>query len=227
MQSASKLFNESDRRRINERVQEAEALTSVEIVPVVATSSGRYDRAEDLIGLWTGICLAGCVLMIWPAPSALPESGTWAPTSAWLYPLRLVVAVIIGFMLGAVAGSRIGWLRRLFTPGCQMVDEVNQAARSVFFDQRIHHTQSGGGLLIYISLYERMAVVLADHQVVNTAGQTTLEGLCRSLTLDLRTMSVTDAVCSSIKAAGEQLQGVLPASQTGINELADGLITID
>lgn len=226
MQSASKLFNESDRRRINECVQAAEALTSVEIVPVLATSSGRYDRAEGMIGLWAGICLAGCVSMIWPADATFPESGTWAPTAAWLHPLRLVVAMVVGFVAGALAGSRIGWLRRLFTPVCQMVDEVNQAARSVFFDQRIHHTKSGGGLLIYISLYERMAVVLADHQVVKTLGQIAVDELCHSLTLGLRTMNVTDAICSSIDAAGEQLKVILPASRNDVNELPDGLITI-
>ena len=30
----------------------------------------------------------------------------------------------MGFVIGAVVGSKIGWLRRLFTPRSQMLDEV-------------------------------------------------------------------------------------------------------
>ncbi len=49
MKRASKLFDIEQRQRIEQAVVEAESKSSCEIVPVVATSSGRYDRPEDII----------------------------------------------------------------------------------------------------------------------------------------------------------------------------------
>ena len=52
---ASALFSEEDRQAINEAVTEAESQTSAEIMTVVATDSGRYDRPEDIVGLFAGL----------------------------------------------------------------------------------------------------------------------------------------------------------------------------
>ena len=52
MQQASTLFNEEQQQQVERAVQAAEGLTSCEVVPVVATASGRYDRPEDIVGLW-------------------------------------------------------------------------------------------------------------------------------------------------------------------------------
>ena len=225
MQHASSLFSATDRQRINETVRAAESHTSAEIVPVVATASGRYDRAEDLIGLWWGALLLVAVSIFWPAEVA--EPGSWGMHPAVWQTLKLVVALLAGFVLGTALGSRLTWLRRLFTPAQQMRDEVQQAARRVFFDNRIHHTQSGGGLLIYVSVFEQVAVLLADRQVLDGLGQPALDELCETLTRRLRTNEPTEALCQTIQAAGEKLQTVLPRAIDDVNELPDALVTID
>ena len=55
MKLASQIFNDQERKRVDDAVAQAEKRTSAEIVPVVATSSGRYDRAEDIVGLFVGL----------------------------------------------------------------------------------------------------------------------------------------------------------------------------
>lgn len=225
MQRASSLFSVSDRQRINETVQAAECHTSAEIVPVVSTASGRYDRAEDLVGLWWGALLVVAVSIWWPAEVA--ESGSWGMHPAVWQMLKLVAALLAGFLLGASLGSRIAWLRRLFTPAQQMRDEVQLVARGVFFDNRVHHTQSGGGLLIYVSLFEQVAVLLADRQVLEGLGQSALDELCDSLTLRLRANEPTEALCQTIQAAGEKLKTVLPRAMEDVNQLPDALVTLD
>ena len=77
MVSASSLFTDSDRERVNNSVRAAEARTSAEIVPVVATASGRYDRAEDLIGLWLGVLFMVVTAVFWRSPAVSMESGSW------------------------------------------------------------------------------------------------------------------------------------------------------
>jgi putative membrane protein len=225
MQNASSRFSASDRQRINQTVQTAESLTSAEIVPVVATTSGRYDRAEDLAGLWLCVLLVVAVSIGWPAEAA--ESGSWGTSPALVQSLKLVGALLGGFLAGVVLCSRIAWLRRLFTPAVQMREEVSQTARSVFFDNRVHHTHGGGGLLIYISLFEHRAVILADRQIMEALGQPRLDELCHTLTDQLHQDRPTEALCQTIQAAGEMLQSALPRSPGDVNELPDSLVTID
>ncbi len=51
MKKASQFFSEEQKEMIQTAVFKAEEITAGEIIPVVATKSGRYERAEDLFGL--------------------------------------------------------------------------------------------------------------------------------------------------------------------------------
>jgi len=227
LRPASSYFSESDRKRINESVRAAEATTSAEIVPVVVTVSGRYDRAEDIIGLWLGILLMIATSVLWPPTPVSTESGSWDADPSFSQAFKLILVMLFGFVLGAILGSRIGWLRRLFAPSRQMTDEVRESAHSIYFDQRIHHTQTGSGLLIYVSLFERIAVILADQTVLQAVGQSTLDELCKSLTEKLRQSGPTEAMCQTIHAASEKLRDSMPNATSNVNELPDSLVVID
>jgi putative membrane protein len=227
MMSAASCFSDADRKRINECIAAAESRTSAEIVPVVATSSGRYDRAEDLVGLLLGVVLMILTAILWPAPPISLESGSWDKDPSLLQAGKLVMAMIVGFMLGVAAGSRIGSVRRMFTPAKQMREEVQQSARAIFFDKRIHHTDAGSGLLIYVSLFEHVAVILADQHVLNSLGQTALDELCGALTAGLKVNSRVDSICKTIEMAAEKLAIAMPRQSNDVNELPDSLITID
>ena len=225
MKRASDLFNEEQRKRVAIAVAEAETQTSCEVVPVVATASGRYDRAEDIIGLWLAIFAAITVWLIFPRQSH--ASGSWDEMPSYVGLVTMVVGVAVAFIVGVLIGSQIGWLRRLFTPRNQMVEEVSARAREVFFDKRVHHTSGATGMLIYVSLFEHMAVVLGDHEVLNKLGQTSLDQLCQLLTDGLHQGDPTDAICSVITEAGKQLSGPLPGVEGDVNELQDTLILLD
>lgn len=225
MQRASKQITEQQRRRVDQAVAEAEAKTSAEIIPVVATASGRYDRAEDIIGLWFSVATV-IALWLW-LPRASDEPGTWSGISLPWQILILIVAMVLAFIVGAAVGSAVGWLRRLFTPRAEMRDDVAARAREAFFDNRIHHTADATGLLLYVSLYERMAAVIADQQVIDELGQSFLDELCDELTSRLRAGHPTDALCTVLSAAGQRLAAVLPRAADDVNELPDTLVVMD
>ena len=65
---ASEIFVDADRERVNQAVREAESATSAEILPVVARSSGRYDRPEDIVGLWFAALAMIIVWLVFPLP---------------------------------------------------------------------------------------------------------------------------------------------------------------
>lgn len=218
-------YSDADRERVNRAVRHAESVTSAELVPVVAQCSGRYDRAEDVVGLWCGLLTLTVVWSLFPSTVAV--SGSWGHPSPGGQLLALLVAVVAGFVVGAIVAGRLPGLRRMFTPRRQMEEEVLLRARSVFYDQRVHHTAGGSGLLLYVSLYERMAAVIADQSVLDKLGQDQLDALCRELTRQLQHRSPIDALCATLEAAGQRLRTVLPRSQDDVNELADALVVVD
>lgn len=224
MANVARRLTAEDLQRVNEAVAAAEAKTSAEIVPVVAAVSGRYDRPEDIVGVWTSI--AALALAWWLLPEHA-RPGDWGALPAWAYLLILMLSVVAGFVVGAVIGAHVDWLRHLFAPAQQMRDEVLLQSRQVFFDSRVHHTAGRTGLLIYVSLFERMAAIVADEAVVEKLGQPALNELRDHLTAALAKQRLGDAICDTIAAAGARLAGVLPRAEGDVNELPDALVMLD
>ena len=79
---------------MNQAVRDAEAATSAEIVPVVARCSGRYDRPEDIVGLWFAALAMIIVWTVYPLPRA--EAGSWDATA----PVWQLVALLAGALVG-------------------------------------------------------------------------------------------------------------------------------
>lgn len=220
---SSKLARQ-DYQRINEAVAAAEAKSSAEIVPVVAAVSGRYDRPEDIVGLW--FAAAALALAWWLLPEHA-RTGDWGAMPPWAHLLVLVASVVVGFIVGTAVGAHVDGLRHLFTPSQQMRDEVVSRSRQVFFDSRVHHTAGRTGVLIYVSLFERMAAVLADDAVTEKLGQGVLDELRDQLTASLATRQLADAICDTLVSAGQRLAAVLPRAEGDINELPDALVVLE
>ena len=177
MRNATSSFTEEDRKKVAAAVLESETRTSAEIVPAVASASGRYDRAEDIVGLIAGL---GGMIVVWLVfQREDPAAGGWDGLPLAVGLPALVPVMIAGFLVGAIVATRVGWLRRLFTPRGQMIEETNAAAAQLFHDSRIHHTAAASGVLVYLSLFERRAVILADRAAFDALGQTRIDELCR------------------------------------------------
>lgn len=218
-------FDDADRRRVNQAVRQAESATDAEIVPVVARCSGRYDRAEDVVGLWFAALAMILVWWIYPLPNS--ETDSWhSPSPVWQL-VALIAGALCGFLIGAFIATRVDSIRRLFTPTVQMREEVYSRAREIFFDRRIHHTRSGSGVLLYVSLLERRAAVIADQRVLDQLGQQQIDELCSELTRRLQEANVIDALCDTVQLAGQHLSRVLPRGDDDVNELADALVVFD
>ena len=225
MKRASKYFSDGEKQRIEQAVAEAEAKTSAEIVPVLASSSGRYDRAEDIAGIWTSIIAMGVAWAFLQGQSA--EAAQWGSTWARFELPLIILAVIAGYGLGMTVATYSWTLRRLFTPKKHMTAEVELASGHAFFDSRVHHTQSGTGILIYISLFEQRARILADQTAHEKLGQAALDELCNELIDGIKAGDLATALCEVIKDAGERLEKVLPGTGSDHNEIENTLIILD
>ena len=126
-----------------------------------------------------------------------------------------------------MVGGRIDWLRRLFTPRTQMREEVYGRAREVFFDRRVHHTGGGSGVLLYVSLFEHMAAVIADQSIVEKLGQEQIDKICGEFTQRLHEGNPIDALCDTVGSLGQRLSPLLPRAEGDVNELPDALVVIE
>lgn len=223
MRSAAASFTDSERRLVNDAVVEAEHATSAEIMAVVASASGRYDRSEDMAGLWLGLAAMTATWFVFQE-----VADDWGDPSLRLGLLSVVLIVLGGFLAGALIAAHVAWVRRLFTPRGEMRAEVDVRARQVFFDYRVRRTKNRGGVLLFVSLFERMAVVLADEVAAEKLGEGAIQQLCNRLTERLHAGSnVAEALAETIRGAGEKLAPVLPRQPDDVNELPDTLVTID
>jgi len=218
-------ISDEDHQRIDQAVQQAEALASVEIVPVIAGSSGRYDRSEDICGLWTGLVAMAIAWTLYPLPQV--DSGEWGGVSPWWHLVVLIATMVVGFMAGAILAARIPPLRRLFTPTAEQAEEVDRGARAMFFDNRVHHTTGASGLLLYVSLLEHRAVIIADQAVLNVLGQEQLDAHCEKFTTLLHSGTPTEALCETIRELGQRLATDLPRTETCVDQLPNALVVVE
>jgi putative membrane protein len=227
MVRASNFFSEQERKQIAEEVAEAEKHTSAEIVPVVATASGDYDRAEDLVGLWVAV---GALALLWWILLPAGQGGEWSlPVVgvSWLGLLVAIGVVFAGFLVGAALAAQIGWLRRLFTSRRQMRGEVERGAARAFLDHGLRETEQRTGILIYVSLFERMVRVTGDQTI---AGKLTGQDWqkVRDLTVEgIKQGKPGEGMVAGIRHCGKILAEHFPVASGDVDELPNDLRIID
>ncbi|MEM1109722.1 MAG: hypothetical protein AAGH99_13635 [Planctomycetota bacterium] len=208
MSRLRRYFDDQDTERIDATIAQVQAETTTEIVCVAAAASGRYDRAEDLFGLLAGIVTAGCVWL--GLPDAVPGGDSWAGFTPTAKVACMAVALLIGFVASTVAASHLWPLRRPFIPRAEQRDNVALAASAVFFDQSLRRSSGKQRLLIYLSMDERRAIMLADEETLEAITPAALESLCRDLTALLTDTDPVEAICQTLRRLGEHL----PTSQS-------------
>lgn len=217
--NAKRFLSKRERKALEEAVASAEQRTAAEFVCAVATESGRYDRAESLVGL--AFALLGL---------AVVQLGfTWTPSDSWIdtraVPLAAqAAAVVVGFVLGTLVASFFHALRRLFVSTSELEAEVERAASHVFAQARLSSTRQRGGVLVYVSVFERRVVVLADTGAARVLGGDGIDALRNLATERLTRNKRLEAFSDTVGAAAERLAPALPAEAINPDELPDALV---
>lgn len=226
MKRAGELFSPEEKQRIEAAVAEAEERTAAEIVPVVATASGRYDRAEDLFGLVCAMTVLG--IAWWLLQGVEAVQGEWTgryQVALGFFPVAvLVLATFVG---GAVAASYVPALRLPFIGRREMDEEVESAAAAAFQRLRLRRTSGACGLLVYVSLYEHRVRVLGDDVVAEKLTQAEWDDICRLAVDGLRAGRGADGLAAAIARAGQLLADKLPRQPGSRNELVNELQFVD
>jgi len=216
MINASLKFTESDHKRIAQRIAKLEEQTDAEVVCAVATESGRYDRAESICGLLVGV-------------SSLIVGNKLVGLSGWDGPASLsvgwqVLLTMAGFVLGSLLASYWHPLRQLFVSRAEMESEVNRSAHLVFSRHGVGGTRHRGGVLIYLSLFERRLEVRCDRAVAEKLATADIESIRDAVLAKLKSGDLPGALVMGLDRAEAILAKAIPGTGLAADALSNDLL---
>lgn len=226
MKKASNYFSDEDKKIIEDAIARAESNTSGEIVPVVASVSGRYDRSEDIFGMLFSLIL---LTIAWLYTQEItPIDGQWESEVKTVITLPWALAIIfLGFIVGAILASFFPLLRLIFISKKEMREEVGRKALDAFHQYRIRGTQGATGVLIYVSLYEHNVRVLGDEAINEKLNQQDWEDVCGLVVEGMKSKQPIDKLVEAIELCGQLLAEHFPIDDDDQNELPNKLQLLD
>ena len=226
MKKASNYFSDEDKKIIEDAIARAESNTSGEIVPVVASVSGRYDRSEDIFGVLFSLIL---LTIVWLYTQEItPIDGQWESEVKTVITLPWALAIIfLGFIVGAILASFFPVLRLIFISKKEMREEVGRKALEAFHQFRIRGTQGATGVLIYVSLYEHNVRVLGDEAISEKLKQQDWDDVCNLVVEGMKSKQPAEKLVEAIEICGQLLAEHFPIEEDDQNELPNKLQLID
>ncbi len=202
--------------------------TDGEIVTVVAAQSDAY---HDVALHWTvlGMLLALAVLATWPGlveamHALVADPWSEAPTIRAALTAALIVAAIAFLVFRLL----FAWtpLRFALTPHATKVRRVRRRATALFRTAAEKRTRARTGVLLYLSLAERRAEIIADATIHDKVAAEVWGDAMAALIVAVRDGRPGDGMAAAVAQIGAILAEHVPRSDGDVNELPDRLIVL-
>jgi putative membrane protein len=200
--------------RIAAAIKDAEARTDGEIYCVVAHGSDGY--------FFPAAFTATAAMLVASLAVAFALEYLWLTVRLPHFVLiQAVAAACVYALLWQVAGLRIQLVPRRLR-----YEAAHANATKQFLARNVHLTEARTGVLIFVSLAERYAEVLADSGIDAKVGQHVWDGVVRDLTEHAADDRLAEGFVRAIGAVGAVLAEHFPKSPGNPNELDDHLVEI-
>ncbi len=209
-----KYLSQNQIQEISEAVRKAESTTSGEIVPVIVRRSSAVGHVRSMIAM---------VLVMLTVAIELPFKDILF-SEPWIYTLPILV--VLHF---AIANwlARFNVLQRIFTANADEFFQVEQRAQLEFFLNDVNRTSQGTGILVFVSVMERKAVILADRKISEKIDPRRWQELVNALTARLKKGQWSEGFIETIQECGKILSTHFPISSHDTNELSNQLVIKD
>lgn len=221
-------FSEAEHQRVSDAVAEAERSSDGEIVTIVAPRSDAYHD----VGLHYAIL---AMLLVPTAAALVPQSwidwglalifGWNASLSFRLLMLLIVVTMAVVFLIVRFA---FAWmpLRMAMTPGSTKTRRVRRRAVELFRAGTERRTKGRTGILLYLSLIERRAEIVADEAIHGRVEPDVWGDAMAALVDGVKAGRPGEGMGQAVGKIGEVLARCLPPTLDNPNELPDRLIEL-
>lgn len=197
-------FDNDGKRALAGAVPAFERSTAAELVISVRPRSDPYWQVSALVGAVAALAVLAVLLY------SEPEFDL---------PLFLAYPALVGPAFAAAA--RWPLIQRILTPAAQRERATLSAARATFVEHGVADTRARTGVLLYISLAERSAVVIADLTVRRAVPAEPWARAVATLRELVARGAPATALATPITALGELCGEVLPRPDDDLNELPD------
>jgi putative membrane protein len=221
-------ISEADRDRIAAAVARAEQESDGEIVTVIAPRSDAYHD----VALHYAILFMLLVPAVW---AFLPQSLIdWALGRFVGWNARLDRELLMLLLFVKLAGTflffrlLLAWtpLRMALTPKATKTRRVRRRAVELFKAAVAHRTEGRTGILLYLSLLEHRAEIVADAAIHSRVEPETWGEAMALLIAEVKAGRPGEGLAVAVEKMGAVLAECLPARHENPNELSDRLIEL-
>ncbi len=221
-------ITETDIARVTQAVTDAEARTDGEIATIV---SARSDGYHDVPLIWA-VAAALLAMALYAAfPDifiALLDRATGGWQHEWTRRELLTIVLVAVTAKFLVVRFLVGWwpVRMLCTPGKTKTRRAHARAIMLFKAGTERRTLTRTGVLIYLSLAEHRAEIVADEAIAAKVAPETW-GAAMALLIDhLREDRPGEGMAAAVAAVGEVLAIHFPRTGTDPDEMPNRMIAL-
>jgi putative membrane protein len=197
-----------ERERIANAIRSAEARTSGEIVCVLARTSTQ----------------ATALPVILAAAAAL--ATPWLLVALTAMTVQQILAIQIAVFLVLLLLLSLPSLRVALMPRQMRRAIAHQKAMEQFVSRGLAGNKDRAGILIFVSLAERYARIIADDEIAARVPQSAWQGAVDALIAHTRHGRIADGFIAAIDACGEELARHFPQAAGSQNKLPDRIYVI-
>lgn len=208
------MMSDEDHARIAEAIRDAESRTSGEIYAVLARRSDSYFFVAGFV-VTVAILIAAVVV-------ALAAHWYWFTISLPLFGLAILAAFLTAILLIRLVPG----LGMLFVPKRILYQRAHLNAVQQFLSRNVHLTEKRTGILLFVSLAEHYAEVVADAGINARVPQEEWNGIVAILTNHAALDDHASGFLKAIRHAGQLLETHFPAGPDNVNELDDHLVEL-
>jgi putative membrane protein len=203
-----------EHQALSDRIRAAETTTRGEIYCVVARASDGYFFPAAFM-LAAGVALASIAVGIW-----LDRSWLVVGHSGFALCQVAALAATLG-LLRLAPGLAI----RL-TPRALRYRRAHDNAVRQFLAHNVHLTEKRTGVLIFVSLAERYATVVADSAVDDKVAQAEWDAIVGRIVAAAKAGRLTEGLADAIDRTGRLMAQHFPGGVSNPNELDDHVVEI-
>lgn len=210
----ARTMNRNEHQRVTRAIRAAESRTSGEIYCVVARSSDSYFFPA-------AFAILSCVLILSLAVAFALEYRWLTIRLPWFVAAQLLAGACALLLVWLVPAVRI-----MLVPRRLRYLRAHDNALKQFLARNVHITTQRTGVLIFVSLAERYAEVVADSGIDQNVPQETWNTIVAKLVEAARTERLADGFVEAVEAVGDLLATHFPVRPDDVNELDDHLVEI-
>jgi putative membrane protein len=221
-------MTDPERERVGAAVAAAEGTSAGEIVTIL---SDRSDGYGDVALAWSALVGLVALLALLLAPGfylGLYDSLTGGWIHEWTPRLVLGVAAMVVSLKFAGMWLLMLWrpLRLFLTPAAIRHHRVRARAITCFKVGAERRTSGRTGILIYLSLAERRAEIVADQAIASKVQAEVWGEAMAAMLTELKAGRLADGLVAAVERVGAVLAEHFPRADDDQNELPDRLIEV-